>query len=83
MISYESIGFSISRAFHWIPKEGLAFRRKFKLKPQPRKLRSEWVGHFTNLKTDKHAFLTKSVGTYKKSLTLVKNLERGGSYTSS
>ena len=24
---------------------------------------SEWVGHFTNLKADKHAFLTKSVGT--------------------
>ena len=33
---------------------------------------SEWVEHFTNLKADKHAFLTKSVGTYKKILTLVK-----------
>ena len=33
---------------------------------------SEWVEHFTNLKADKHAFLTKSVGTYKKVLTLVK-----------
>ena len=24
---------------------------------------SEWIGHFTNLKADKHAFLTKFVGT--------------------
>ena len=24
---------------------------------------SEWIGHLTSLKVDKHAFLTKSVGT--------------------
>ena len=34
--------------------------------------RSEGIGHLTSLKADKHAFLTKSVGTYKKILTLVK-----------
>ena len=77
MISYESIGFSISRAFLWIPKEGLAFRRKFKLKPQPRKLRSEWVGALHQPKDGQTRFSDKIRGYLQKKVDMVQKTWRG------
>ena len=40
-------------------------QKEVQIKTTTEVTRSEWVGRFTNLKADKHAFLTKSVGTYK------------------
>ena len=74
MTNYESIGFSVFRAFRWIRRDSLVLIVKLKLKPQKRITYFKWAGHFTSLEVDKRAFLTTSASIYKKSLTLAKKL---------